>query len=244
MKTYSKKTKKTFEEITFERKGWSENSEQIRLIAQVISDNDCKIDEEDKEQKDLYIKIKNHIEKSGIGTFKEFINLILQSDIFASYLAKNPTKQQRYQKRFFRVLEEIVRDRDDIDLVTANSRRSSGERLFLNNDGEISLTRRGDERDIDVICAKIKNGGRDKVMYISHKRIGGEGSSQGDQYREVRLFLKYASKNNNKNESFVLAYEGDYFNNNRLKELGEICNWRHVHIVEATDIEGVKELVS
>lgn len=247
MRRKSKRHKKTCSrsifDIEFEKKIWEGNVEEIQFVAGRIKINNYIIND-DKYQIDLRKKIMNRISKVDIGSFEEFIDDIVENKILASYLAKNPSKQQPWQHRFFKLLEKIVGEDDSKELVTANSRKAKRDRLFLNNDGEVSTIKRGDERDIDAIISQVKLGGRDKVKYISHKRIGGEGSSQRDQFAEVKLFLKYAAKNMNPRESFILAYEGDYFSPTKIDEFKELCSWDCVHIVEATDVERIVKLIN
>jgi hypothetical protein len=241
--------KKSAKEIKWERDQWLCNVDIVKIVAQAIRCNDYEAEPDDVEQKALSVKIYNRIKKTGIGDFESYIDSIIECPIFASYLAVNPSRQQPWQKRFFEFLEEEVKNDESRSLTTANSRKKSGDRLFLNNDGVVASVQRGDERDIDVILSLLKIRKRSskvcKTIYISHKRIGGlVGSAQADQYKEVSTFLKYATKNTNPKEEFILAYEGEYFTPENVRLLEEFCKWDGVSMVEATNEESIRELIA
>ena len=254
-KLKNKKREKTGEELVFSRKMWKHNTKQVQKIAKNIIEGNYKIvNNEDifnnsdycicDEASNLIQKIEKRIEVKGAGSVSSYLKLIVDHEEFAAELCINPTRQSIFQKRFFDMMKEISDKREEIEINIRNTRKRKG-RLFLNPDGEVTTIKKGDERDIDIIMTvyRIKGiKGKDKVIYISHKMINNDGSSQGDQYKEVLNFLKCAAKNDNKNQFFILAYEGNHFSDNRIKELKKYCSYK-VLAIEAKQEQQFGEIV-
>ena len=148
--------------------------------------------------RDFQLKIQNWSEKYGFEK-EEVENKILQDDMFVANFAKDPSKQNIYEKLAVQFIKSIP-------FISKFVNLPNNTKLFVVN-GEITSKRDNEVKSIDFIF----NIG-DYKFYCSHKYIREtSGGAQGNQYNDVRNFLRNCKKRSDGNEYFIAICDGPYF---------------------------------
>lgn len=150
------------------------------------------------EKSDFVLKITNHAEKFG-RSFDEVKEKIMNDDMYAEIFAKEPSKQNIYEKLAAKYIS-------DLDIVSNFRNLSNSTKMFV-VEGFVVNTRQNDVKSIDF---HFKIG--EKNIYASHKYIKATyGGAQDNQYNEVRNFLRNCNKINSRNDFYIAICDGPYF---------------------------------
>ena len=126
---------------------------------------------------DFVFKITNYAEKFG-RDYNEVRQLILTHDFFAEGFAKDPAKQNIYEK----LAADYIKS---IDIVENFKNLPNSSKMFV-VDGEITSQRDNDVKSIDFTFSV-----GDYNFYCSHKYIKAlNGGAQDNQYNDIRNFLR------------------------------------------------------
>lgn len=147
---------------------------------------------------DFVLKIKNHSDKFD-RTPEEVRSKILTDDMYAEIFAKDPAKQNIYEKL---AASYITR----INIVSDFRNLPNSAKIFVAN-GQITSERLNDVKSIDFI---FKVG--EKTIYASHKYIKAtNGGAQDNQYNDIRNFLRNCNKISSGDIYFLAICDGPYF---------------------------------
>lgn len=150
------------------------------------------------ENSDFVLKITNHAEKFG-RSFDEVKEKIMIDDMYAEIFAKDPSKQNIYEKLAAKYIS-------DLDIVSNFRNLPNSAKMFV-VEGFVVNTRQNDVKSIDF---HFKIG--EKNIYASHKYIKATyGGAQDNQYNEVRNFLRNCNKINSGNDFYIAICDGPYF---------------------------------
>lgn len=150
------------------------------------------------ENSDFVLKITNHAEKFG-RSFDEVKEKIMSDDMYAEIFAKDPSKQNIYEKLAAKYIS-------DLDIVSNFRNLPNSAKMFV-VEGFVVNTRQNDVKSIDF---HFKIG--EKNIYASHKYIKATyGGAQDNQYNEVRNFLRNCNKINSGNDFYIAICDGPYF---------------------------------
>jgi hypothetical protein len=150
------------------------------------------------ENSDFVLKITNHAEKFG-RSFDEVKEKIMNDDMYAEIFAKDPSKQNIYEKLAAKYIS-------DLDIVSNFRNLPNSAKMFV-VEGFVVNTRQNDVKSIDF---HFKIG--EKNIYASHKYIKATyGGAQDNQYNEVRNFLRNCNKINSGNDFYIAICDGPYF---------------------------------
>lgn len=154
--------------------------------------------------KSMEIKILNFAEKFGYK-FNEIEDKIKNDEIFRCFFAKDPSKQNLYQKLatiFIKNLK-IVKEFEVLPSGGKNALYLINGKMF---NGETLENRTKDIKSIDFKW-KVK----DWIFYASHKYTKDTGGAQDNQYRDVQDFLKHTRDSNYEKTIFIAICDGNYY---------------------------------
>jgi hypothetical protein len=147
---------------------------------------------------DFVIKITNHADKFG-REYDEVKSKIMDDDMYAEWFAKDPAKQNIYEKLAASYISKVENVEDFINLP-------SNTKMFVIN-GQITSDRLNDVKSIDF---KFKVGYN--IIYASHKYIKATyGGAQDNQYNDIRNFLRNCNKVSSGNNYYIAICDGPYF---------------------------------
>ncbi len=180
---------------------------------------------------DFQYKIGNWADKFGYEK-EEVESMILENDMFAATFAKDPSKQNIYERLAVKYLKEI-------SIIENFKNLPNNTKLFV-VDGQITNVRDKEVKSIDFTF----NVG-DKKFYCSHKYIKAlNGGAQGNQYNDVRNFLRNCNKRNEGNEYFIAICDGPYFDS-KISTMNEDFGTSHVNAMTIESVEDfLKELMN
>ena len=151
---------------------------------------------------DFVFKITNHADKYD-RDFNEVRSKILTDDFFAETFAKDPAKQNLYEK----LAAEYV---NSIECVNDFKNLANSSKMFVIN-GEITDQRLNDVKSIDFTFNLVVNEIKYN-FYCSHKYIKAlNGGAQDNQYNDIRNFLRNCDKKSEGNNYFIAICDGPYF---------------------------------
>jgi hypothetical protein len=173
------------------------------------------------------LKVVNHCLKFDFDV-KDFITRAKTNSFMASYLIKDPKRQNIYEKV---ALEKITKDfKGTIPEKVTNQ--------FIRN-GKIEYTKTNNSTAIDFVWDY-----KGYRVYASHKYIKQSGGTQGMKYKDMISYLKNSSgytPGKNKNTSFdknkvifAAICDGMFFDN---KNLGSWFNNRWVVVAGIEDLK-------
>lgn len=173
---------------------WKEN------IQQVISDA-----QKDPIPKYLHKKITNESIRKGYS-YDSILNMIRSNEMYASFFAKDPLKQNIAEKIQFEKLK--TRFQDIIKLP------HTGPNAFYFSNGEITNVRaKSDTKSFDFRS-------NNKFFYAKYTNEGG--GAQDNQFHDLKIFLenskKYVSTHENDYE-FIAVVDGNYYSDTKFAEL-------------------------
>lgn len=180
---------------------------------------------EDIESASSVLKIKNFCEKYNYS-YESVVEKILGDDMFAVFFAKEPSKQNIYEKIAAKYVESL-------DSVSSFENYPNSIKLFVIN-GNITNKRENDVKSIDF---HIKVG--NISIYASHKYIKDSkgGGSQDNQYNEVRNFLRNCNKLNTGDVYYIAICDGAYFDS-KIGILNHDFGSSHVRAMPINELEG------
>jgi hypothetical protein len=148
---------------------------------------------------DYVLKIKNHAERYN-RTTKEIRDKIMTDDMYAEIFAKDPGKQNIFEKLASQYISEL-------DLVSDFVNLPNSAKIFV-VDGLVVNKRQNDVKSVDFM---FRVG--EKKIYASHKYIKANGGAQDNQYNDVRNYLKNCKKIDGGDVYFIAICDGPYFAN-------------------------------
>jgi len=168
-------------------------------------------------------KVKSYCEKWG-DDFDSVLNEIITNDRFARFFIKDPKKQNVYEMIFLNHVNDIGYN---ISKLTSHGKNA----VCLDNDGNIvyGSSKINTTKSMDFIGDDNGN-----ITYYYHKYTNESGGAQDNQYSDVVHFITNASKNKNGNTLFVAVCDGDYYTDNKIKELKSICG-NNVKVMNIND---------
>ena len=172
--------------------------------------------------KDFVLKIGNHAKKFN-RTFEQVKQKILEDDMYAEFFAKDPAKQNIYEKLVANYINGLLNVEDFKNLPNSA-------KLYIVN-GKICSKKENDVKSIDFTF-KFKN----KNFFVSHKYIRDVGGAQDNQYLEIRNFLRNCAKISNGENHFIALCDGEYFKK-KLEILKKEFGSTNVHILTTYEIE-------
>lgn len=147
---------------------------------------------------DFVLKITNHAEKYG-REYDEVKSKIMTDDMYAEFFAKDPAKQNIYEKLAADYISKI----DGVE----NFRNLPNSAKMFVVEGKVTSERLNDVKSIDF---QFKIG--DKSFYTSHKYIKATyGGAQDNQYNDIRNFLRNCDKVATGNDYYIAICDGPYF---------------------------------
>ena len=179
---------------------------------------------EDIESVSSVLKIKNFCEKYNYS-YESVVEKILGDDMFAVFFAKEPSKQNIYEK----IAAKYV---SSLESVSGFENYPNSIKLFVIN-GNITNKRENDVKSIDF---HFKVG--DISIYASHKYIKDSkgGGAQDNQYNEVRNFLRNCNKLNTGDVYYIAICDGAYFDS-KIGILNNDFGSSHVRAMPIDDLE-------
>lgn len=151
-------------------------------------------------------KILNHLKRNPHLNIEpnDFKNQILNNDLVASFLIKEPGKQNISE---IIIAEEIKK----IPLLESFINYSATVKLFI-VDGELTSKRVDGVKSIDY--SWIYNG---KQIYATQKYTVGSGGAQDNQHNDIIISLKNAKKM--KADYFIAIVDGNYYTEKKMNNL-------------------------
>jgi hypothetical protein len=172
---------------------------------------------------DMVLKIKNHSDKFN-RDYEEVENKILSDDMYAEIFAKDPNKQNIYEKLAAQYIKTIP------DVQNFKNLPNNYDLFVV--DGVITNKRGNDVKSVDFIF-EFKN----KNIYSVHKYIKAlNGGAQTNQYNDVRNFLRNCKKINTGDDYFIAICDGDFFTN-KIELLNEEFGSFRVKILTIEEFE-------
>ena len=176
---------------------------------------------------DFVLKITNHAEKFG-REYDEVKSKIMTDDMYAEWFAKDPAKQNIYEKlaaSYISVIEDVVDFRN-----LPNSAK-----MFI-VEGKVTSERLNDVKSIDF---HFKVG--DNNIYASHKYIKATyGGAQDNQYNDIRNFLRNCNKISSGNNYYIAICDGPYFDT-KIKVLND--HFGSTNVLAMT-IDGLEDFIN
>jgi hypothetical protein len=172
---------------------------------------------------DFVLKITNHAEKYD-RNYVEVKEKILTDDMYAEIFAKDPAKQNIYEKLAASYMESI-------DFVSNFKNLPNQSKMFVVN-GQVTNKRQNDVKSIDFIF----NIG-EYNFYCSHKYIKAtNGGAQDNQYNDIRNFLRNCNKTSSGNNYFIAICDGPYFDS-KINIMNDEFGSNNVITLTIEDIE-------
>jgi hypothetical protein len=172
---------------------------------------------------DFVFKITNYAEKFG-RDYNEVRQLILTHDFFAEGFAKDPAKQNIYEK----LAADYIKS---IDIVENFKNLPNSSKMFV-VDGEVTNQRDNDVKSIDFTF----NVG-EYNFYCSHKYIKAlNGGAQDNQYNDIRNFLRNCDKKSEGDNFFLAICDGPYFTS-KLETLNNDFGSDNVKAITIDELE-------
>jgi len=195
---------------------------------------------EDFENKEKYIcvKIKNisnnfEIPESEIfDIISECTDKKIKELFIAVRFSKNPKRQNIYENIIYDYLKE--NNRDEIKLPSRGP-----ESVYLTFNG---TSIGGPDHTDSIKSLDFYEEIRDKEIYYYHKYTEVEGGGQGNQYNDLKNFVRLAekySKNHQDIKIFVAVADGPYYRGAKLDTLARIAGEyidRRIFIVQWHDL--------
>lgn len=175
------------------------------------------------DNEDFVLKINNHAIKYD-REYSEVKSKILTDDMYAEIFAKDPAKQNIYEKLAAQYISKINK-------VSEFRNLPNSAKVFVAG-GKITSERLNDVKSIDFV---FKIG--DKNIYASHKYIKAtNGGAQDNQYNDIRNFLRNCDKISSGNDYYLAICDGPYFDT-KIKVLNEDFGSSNVKAITIEHLE-------
>lgn len=175
------------------------------------------------ENPDFVLKLTNHAEKFS-RDFDEVKSKIMTDDLYAEWFAKDPAKQNIYEK----LAAEYI---SSIDCVEEFKNLPNSAKMFI-VEGRVTSERLNDVKSIDF---QFRVGGNN--IYASHKYIKAtNGGAQDNQYNDIRNFLRNCNKISTGNDYYIAICDGPYFES-KIKILNDDFGSSNVIAMTIDDLE-------
>ena len=172
---------------------------------------------------DFKLKITNHADKFG-RDIDEVKAKIMTDDMYAEWFAKDPAKQNIYEKMAASYISSIE--------GVSNFRNLPNSAKMFIVEGKVTSERLNDVKSIDFHF-KVGN----KNIYASHKYIKATyGGAQDNQYNDIRNFLRNCNKISSGNDYYIAICDGPYFDS-KIKGLNDEFSSTNVLVMNIDELE-------
>ena len=178
------------------------------------------------DSKSTQIKINNFAKKFELKP-EEVKDKILHDEVFALSFVKDPGRQSIHEK----VAEQYISHMQNVKLI--KNLPSSGKNAFWISNG--SIVSKNPKNNIKSIDFKIETK-KDNTIWALHKYTNEAGGAQDNQFREAKLFIKEACKQNHKNIVFVAILDGNYYTQNKINQIKKLCQKQNVFILNIEEL--------
>ena len=164
--------------------------------------NNVKIARKQINQEWMRVKIQNWCEKFEKDPEK-IKEKILNDDDFTCFFAKDPSKQNFYEKT-------VARNIKALDFIENFVNYSNSVDIFV-VEGKVTNERKNDVKSVDFFFTTSENS-KNLKFYCSHKFIKDtQGGAQDNQYNDIRNFLRNCDKISGGDNFFIAICDGAYF---------------------------------
>lgn len=179
----------------------SKCQENRRILKKQIEDGSFSKDKALNKKIDNFCK-KHNFDKNTV------IKELKTNEIIQAFFAKDPTRQNIYEK----VAGKIIQNINGVE----NFKNLPNNSLYLIGGvviNEKEKTQRGFRSKTKTIDFKWRYAG--KIFYASHKYTRQEGGNQDNQYDNLKAFIAEANESTKKDEYFIAIADGAYYQKKR-----------------------------
>lgn len=163
----------------------------------------------------------------GMWTENELIKQVKENEVVASFFAKDPAKQNLTEQ----IVADIVKNNSEVSNFEVLS-KSGKNSIRLDSQGNLIKGNSSMKNTKSVDYSFIYKGNE---VLATQKFTRGKGGSQDNQCRDVIDFLKHGSIRNGK-EHFMAILDGDYYSENKMKELRDMFKENKNIIISSADM--------
>jgi len=200
---------------------------KIRQEAWAKNCNDISLDEPY-----VLTKVHNWAKDRGIIDFENLYREIKECKYFKMVFAKDPSKQNIYEKAALNFLRSIT-ILDKVEKLPPNGEQAQyviNSELSSGEPSKSSRKKRGKSKSIDFKFIILPIGNRTKKItcYAMHKYTEQMGGAQDNQFQDLRLFLENSPID--REECFIAFADGEYYKNKivSMKKEFDIVSKRRV----------------
>lgn len=168
---------------------------------------------------------------------KEVKSKIKKDKMFRAHFAKDPGRQNIYEKLAAQYIKGIRGVSNFINL-------GNNQKVILNGAvmGRSQLRQMGGVDEAKTIDFEWFYKGNH--FFASHKYTKGEGGGQGNQYKDVQIFLEQAIPSTLKNTYFLAICDGNFYdkkdtitNTSRIERLKNMANNKNVFAMKLSELK-------
>lgn len=165
---------------------------------------------------------------------------IINDKIFRCVFAKDPSKQNIYQK----LAAEYIKTLDSVKKF--QTLPAGGKKAFYLSNGKILKGSQLDKKSKDTKSLDFFWQTASSTIYASHKYTGDDnGGAQDNQYQDIQKFLKQAHDFNEKNSILIMICDGSYYlrkdsstgDETRLKRLERLTDNKTTFVKTIDELE-------
>ena len=186
----------------------------------------------------LHRKIDNFCERFDVEK-EQVIKEIKASTVVAAFFAKDPSKQNIYEKAAAEYIGRMSGVADFQNLPTNKLVISNGAVMEKRQLVEI-----GGASTAKTIDFEWKYEG--KTFYASHKYTENSGGAQGSAYKDLQDFISEAVRTTARNTHFVAIADGGFYRtmdgqarSTRIKRLKDLASSKAVHACRIEELESL-----
>lgn len=190
------------------------------------------------ENGELDKKINNFCAMHGFD-YDEIKQKIYDDPVVTALFAKNPKRQNIYEKAAAEFIQKINGVKEFVNLPQKGKTVNSGAVINISGLSESGGAPKAKTIDFEWVY-------RGYTFYASHKYTDVGGGSQDHQYDDLKSFINEAGPSNLKNTYFVAIADGDYYlgqngqaNTTKIDRLKNLCT----NIVFACQIKDLESLM-
>lgn len=164
---------------------------------------------------------------------------IRKDKMFQAHFVKDPGKQNLYQDLAARYIKSIKGVKNFVTLGNNAKVVSSGAVM-----SRADFRQKGGVNEAKTIDFEWDY--RERHFFASHKytKAKGGGGMQGNQYKDVQIFIKQAIPSTLKNTYFIVICDGDFYNGkdtigntSRMERLKNMANNRNVFAMRLSELQ-------
>jgi len=168
---------------------------------------------------------------------KKVKSKIKKDKMFRAHFAKDPGRQNIYEKLAAQYIKGIKRVSNFINL-------GNNQKVILNGAvmGRSQLRQMGGVDEAKTIDFEWSY--KENRFFASHKYTKGEGGGQGNQYKDIQIFIKQAIPSTLKNTYFLAICDGNFYdkkdtitNTSRMERLKNMVNNKNVFAMRLSELK-------